>query len=201
MLNGTNKHTKYWRERKIDWEKDYLTGVINHPHRQLIINKLAQFQWRSLLEVGMGAGANLVLINKQWPAAEVGGCDINEDAVRVAAKYLPKARYMDVGDPRDIFLSDKSVDVVMSDACLIYFGKWQVKKALKDMKRVARSHLLLCELHSEKKVRSRYNVHNYKKILEELDCYNIEIEKIPKEVWPGTPWEEWGHIIACTFAV
>lgn len=200
MLKTTKQHKKFWAERKINWEKDYLTGVINHPHRQLIINELAKLQWRSLLEVGCGAGANLVRIRQQWPAAEVGGIDINREAITVAQKYLPNARYMDVCDPRDIFLSDKSVDVVMSDACLIYFGRWEIRKALRDMKRVARNHLLLCELHSEKRVwGSRYHVHNYRKLLENLDCFNIQITKIPKAAWPGTPWEEWGHIITCTF--
>lgn len=200
----TNKHTKYWRNRKINWEQSYLLadGAMNHPHRDLIIKRLSEIQWRSMLEVGCGAGANLVRIKQQWPAADVGGIDINLDAIKVASKYLPKAKFMDVGDPRDIFLTDRSVDVVLSDACLIYFGPWQVRKALKDMKRVARGHLVLCELHSEKKVWfSRYNIHNYRKLLEELDCYNIRIEKIPKEVWPGTPWEEYGHIISATFAL
>ena len=200
----TKKHTKFWRNRKINWEQSYLLadGAMNHPHRDLIIKRLGELKWRSVLEVGMGAGANLVRIKQQWPAAEVGGCDINLEAVKVASKYLPKARFIDVGDPRDIFLSDNSVDVVMSDACLIYLGPWEVRKALKDMKRVARNNLLLCELHSEKKVwGSRYNIHNYRKLLEDLDCFDIRIEKIPKEVWPGTPWEQYGHIISATFAL
>lgn len=199
-MKTTKQHTKFWKERKIDWEKDYLTGVINHPHRQLIIDTLARLQWRSMLEVGMGAGANLVRIKQQWPAAEVGGIDINRDAVIVAGKYLPNAKYLDVCDPRDIFLSNRSVDLILSDACLIYFGPLAVRKALKDMKRVGRNYLVLCELHSEKRQWfSRYNIHNYRKILDELDCYDIQIQKIPKDVWPGTPWEEFGHIITCQF--
>lgn len=203
-MKTTKQHAKYWSERKINWEQDYLLadGAMNHPHRDLILKRLEQLHWRSVLEVGMGAGANLVRIKQQWPSAEVGGLDINLEAVKAAGKYLPNARYLDVGDPRDIFLSDKSVDVVISDACLIYFGRWQVKKALKDMQRVARNNLLLCELHSEKMVwGSRYNIHNYRRLLENLDCYDIRIEKIPKEVWPGTPWEKWGHIISATFAL
>lgn len=203
-MKTTNQHKKYWQNRQINWEQDYLLapGALNHPHRQMIIDTLSRMHWRSVLEVGMGAGANLVLIRKQWPEAEVGGIDINRDAVITAGKYVKNIRYCDVGDPRDIFLSDRSVDVVISDACLIYMGRWQIKKALKDMMRVARGHLLLCELHSETKIRgSRYNIHNYKKLLEDLDCYDIQLQKIPKEVWPGTPWEQWGYIITCTFAV
>lgn len=201
-LGSTKKHSQYWRNRKINWEQDYLLadGAMNHPHRDLILRHLAELEWRSMIEVGCGAGANLVRIKQQWPDAEVGGIDINQQAIETAAKYLPKARFLDVGDPRDIFLTDRSVDLVLSDACLIYFGPLAVRKALKDMKRVARSRLVLCELHSEKKVWfNRYNIHNYRKLLDELDCYDIRVEKIPKEVWPGTPWEQWGHIISATF--
>lgn len=196
----THKHTKFWKERKINWEQDYLLapGAMNHPHRDLILKRLSELQWRSLLEVGCGAGANLVRIKQQWPAAEVGGIDINKDAVLTVGKYIKDAKYLDVGDPRDIMMSDNSVDVVMSDACLIYMGPLAVRKALKDMKRVARNYLVLCELHSEKKVWfSRYNIHNYKKLLEDLDCFDIRIEKITN--WPGTPWQDYGHIISATF--
>lgn len=198
----TKKHTKFWRERKINWERDYLLadGALNHPHRRMIIRRLSELRpgFGSILEVGMGAGANLVLVKKQWPAVEIGGTDINRDAVLTAGKYLKDIKYCDVGDPRHIMMSDKSIDVVMSDACLIYMGRWQIKKALQEMARVAKLNLLLCELHSEKRVRhSRYNIHNYVKLLEDLDCYNIELEKIPKQVWPGTPWEQWGYIITC----
>jgi len=221
-MKNTKHHAKYWAERKINWEQDYLKGVIDHPHRQLIIDALAKLQWRSVLEVGMGAGANLVRIKQQWPNAEVGGIDINEDAVLTAQRVdmLHGAKFFRTDDVQDIFLSDGALDLILSDACLIYVSKqpqiigwkwWKfipypimdwspIKSTLTEMKRVGRTTLLLCELHSEKKVWfSKYNIHNYRKLLEELDCFNIKIEKIPKEAWPGTPWEKYGHIISANY--
>src|SRR5687767_195298 len=104
MFGNTRKHRKFWRERKINWEQDYLLKVLNHPHRQMILDAFAKLQWGSMLEVGMGAGANLVRIKQQWPAAQVGGLDVNRDAVLTAGKYLPGAKYLDVGEATDIFL-------------------------------------------------------------------------------------------------
>lgn len=205
-MRTTKQHAAYWRERKINWDADYMTGVINHPHRQLILDTLAKLQFRSILEVGMGAGANLARIKQQWPAVEVGGCDINRDAVITAGKYLKDAKYLDVADPRDIFLSDRSIDVVLSDACLIYFSPKAIRDALREMRRVARSYLVLCEFHHPSlyqrlrlQMTGGYYAYNYQRLLEELDFFNIKINKIPKEVWPGTPWEQFGSIITCEF--
>lgn len=201
-MKNTKQHKEYWENRKINWEEDYLKGVINHPHRQMIINALSKMQFKSVLEVGMGAGANLVRIKHQWPSVEVGGTDINLDAVKTASKYLPDAKYLDTGDPRDIYMSDKSIDVVMSDACLIYFDPRNIKKALREMKRVSRNGILLCEFHHESlykrwklRLDTGYNAYNYIKLLDELDFFDIQVTKIPKEVWPDTVWEEFGHII------
>lgn len=208
MFKTTKRHKEFWSNRQINWEQDYLLadGALNHPHRQMILDTLASLRWRSIVEVGMGAGANLVRIKQQWPSAIVGGCDINRDAVIVAGKYLKDARYLDVADPRDIFLSDGTIDVTLSDACLIYMGPTQIRKALKEMRRVAIRYLVLCEFHSESwwermKLRwqTGYNAYDYKKLLEELGFFNIKITKIPKEVWPGTPWEKFGCIVTCEF--
>lgn len=209
MLKSTKTHKKFWSERKINWEQDYLLadGALNHPHRQMIIDTLAKVQFTSVLEVGMGAGANLVRIKQQWPASEVGGFDVNLQAVQTASKFLPQAKFLDVAGADDIPLSDRSVDVVLSDACLIYTDPLNIKKTLTEMKRVARNYLILCEFHSESfydrtklRIKSGYHAYDYKKVLESLDCYGIHIQKIPKEVWPGTPWEQFGHIIICTFS-
>lgn len=206
MIKSTNTHKKFWEKRKINWEQDYLLadGALNHPHRQMIIDALSKLQFTSVLEVGMGAGANLVRIKQQWPASEVGGFDVNLDAVKVAGKYLPSAKYMDVGEASDIFLSDKSVDVILSDACLIYTDPTKIRGTLLELKRVARHYVILCEFHHESfwkrlklRLTSGYHAYNYEKLLDELDFFDIQITKIPKEVWSGTPWEEFGNIIVC----
>lgn len=178
----------------------------DHPHRELIIKALERLSWRSILEVGCGAGANLVCIRRQWPAAEIGGVDISEGAIAVAQKALPQARFLGVCPADDVFLSDKSIDVVLTDMTLIYTGPLRIRKTFRELMRVSRNNLLLCEFHHKSfwkrqglRFRSGYHAYDYRKLLEDLGCYNIEIIKIPEESWPGgEPQRTFGCIITCS---
>jgi ubiquinone/menaquinone biosynthesis C-methylase UbiE len=199
-LKTTQQHKKFWSERKIDWEKDYLS-TWNHPHRDLIIYALKSFNWYSLWEVGCGPGPNLMRITKDIAGKQLGGSDINADAIEVAKKTFLHGTFM-VGSSEDLLMSDKAVDVVLSDACLIYTGPTKIKKTIKEFTRVARTAIVLCEFHGGSwwerllfRIKTGYNAYDYRKLLEEAGCYDIKIAKIPESHWSGTPWSKWGHII------
>lgn len=196
----TSGHKDWWAKRKIDWDKHYLQ-TWNHPHRALIVMALKSFNWLSLWEVGCGPGPNLVRIAKEMPGKQLGGCDVNADAIALAQKTFVGAKF-GVNPVDDIFLSDNSVDVVLSDATLIYTGPLKIREALKEMVRVARNHIVLCEFNETSfwkrlwlRVVNGYNAHDYKKLLEEVGCYDIRMVKIPKEYWDGFPWQPHGFII------
>lgn len=200
IFKTTKHHSNWWAQRKIDWNQAYLS-TWNHPHRSLIVNVLKTFPWYSLWEVGCGPGANLVKIVQEIKGRQLGGSDINKDAIELAQKTFLGGHFNNESAD-DLLMSDNSVDVVLSDATLIYYGPLKVKKALKEMIRISRGHIVLCELHSSNPIerwiyrfKRGYNVHDYRKLLEEMGCYDIQMAKIPKEFWPGTPWEEYGYII------
>lgn len=201
MFKTTERHSKYWKDRKIDWNKEYLS-TWNHPHRALIVAALRTIPWVSLWEVGCGAGANLVrLIKEGFTDRQLGGSDINADAI-AAANVAFKGGKFHVESSDDILLSDNAVDVMISDAHLIYFGPRRIRKVVGEMYRVARNHLVLCEFHSTSfwsrwilRWKTGYNAYDYRKLLDSFGCYDIQIVKIPKEFWPGEPWEKMGHII------
>lgn len=203
QFKTTNDHKKFWSERKIDWDKDYL-ATWTHPHRQLIIWVLQSFQWVSLWEVGCGPGPNLVRIVKEgFKDRQLGGSDVNADAIALASTTFKGGKFH-VESSEDMLLSDRAVDVMLSDAHLIYIGPRKIRKVLGEMVRISRNRLVLCEFNSTSWFKSLifrwqtgYNAHNYRKLLEELGCYDIQIAKIPKEFWSGTPWEQWGNIITC----
>ena len=101
-----------------------------------------------------------------------------------------------------VFMNDKCADVVLTDAALIYYGPIAIRKAIKEITRLTRSHIVMIELYSPSffkrwavRLLTGYNLHNYKRLLGKAGFYDIEITKIPKEVWPGTPWEFWGFLI------
>ena len=192
LFNSTKKWKSFWEERKIDWNKDYLQ-TWNHPHRHLISAILKRLSWMSLFEIGCGAGANLVNIVKSFPGKtlQLGGSDINEDAIKVAQEVL-KGAVLKVGSGDDVIMSDDSVDIVLTDRMLIYVGPTKIKSYIREIRRLARNHVILCEFHSESfydriklKLTSGYNAYNYKRLLEKFGFYNIMAYRLPKEAWPG----------------
>lgn len=200
-IKTTKDHLEYWQNRKIDWDASYLQ-TWNHPHRYLITHVLKSFNWYSLFEIGCGAGANLVNIVKQIPERQVGGIDINADAIALAEQTF-KGGSFKVGDALDIMMSDKGTDVLLSDMCLIYAGPKKIHEYIKEIKRVTRNRVLFCEFHHESlwkrwwlRLRTGYNAYDYKKLLKKHGFYDIQVWKIPEESWPGgNPQKTFGYII------
>lgn len=200
MLKSTKQHSKYWKERKIDWIKSY-TNTWNHPHRNLIVWMLKSIPFYSLWEVGCGAGANLVKIVKEMPGLQLGGSDISEDAIKVCRETF-KGGLFHVESGDNLMMSDKSVDVILTDMCLIYVGPFKIQSYLREFKRVGRSTVVLVEFHSSsfwKRLKARlggYHVYDYKKLLDKAGYYDIMVQQIPPEMWPGTDNNtEFRHII------
>lgn len=200
LLKTSKRWANYWRKRKIDWQQAY-SSTIDHPHREMIVDALAPFLFRSVLEIGCASGPNLMNFLRHWPDLQVGGVDISEDAIRQAKKHMPYGAF-EVRDADVLYFSKDCTDATISDACLIYFGPKKVRKALKEINRCTRNVIVLCEFHSTSWFKrlllrwtSGYFAHDYTKLLEECGFHDVEIRKIPKEVWPGLPWEQYGHII------
>lgn len=208
-LRTTKQHLRYWRERKLDWDKHY-TSTWGHPHRALILGALQTVPWVSLWEIGVGSGANLIRIIKELPMSELqkqmgarqlGGSDINPDAIAKCNELMPKGKFH-CESYEDILLTDSSVDVVVSDAALIYTGPLKIRKVIKEMIRIGRNNLILCEFNERSlwkriwlRLKTGYNAYDYKKLLESEGCFDVKIIKIPPEYWDGFPWQPHGHII------
>lgn len=190
MLTSTNKHTKYWKDRKINWQESY-QSTWDHPHRSLIVWMIKSIPFISLWEVGCGGGANLIKITNELKGKQLGGSDINEDAIKLCRETFQGGLFhVESGD--NLMMSDKSVDIILSDMCLIYVDPIKIDKYLNEFKRVARNYIVLCEFHSNswwKRQRARlggYHIYNYKKRLEKLGYYDIMVQHIPEQYWPGT---------------
>ena len=202
IAKSTNWYRRYWKKRSnINWKEAFFNP--EHPHRKLIVEALKQFQFKSVLEVGCGAGANLYNIKQNFPHSDVGGIDWNEDAIKAAKEMLPKASVLQVGEATDIYISDKGADILLSDMCLIYLDKKNFRKALKEAKRVARNGVVFCEFHHPSwfmrlflKLYSGYNAYNYKEELKKLGFYDIFIRKITDQEWPvGNPQHTFAYLI------
>ena len=200
-IKGTKDWTKWWENREMNWEKDY-SATWNHPHRNIISQFLHLIPWMSLLEVGCGSGPNLINILKTHKGKQVGGIDPSESAIVAAQKNFQNGVF-NVGSGDDIFMSDSSVDVILTDMVLIYVSPKDIERYLNEMKRVAREYVILCELHHDswiqrlklKRFGRGYNAHNYRKLLDKLGFYDIMDYKLKEEDWPGgEPQKTYGHI-------
>lgn len=202
LFKTTNFYRKYWQKRKIDWVQAYMTP--EHSHRALIIQHLRDFKFKSVLEVGCGAGANLLRIKTVFPWVDVGGIDWNVEAIETAKKYLPKSSILQVGEANDIYLSWKGADILLSDMCLIYMDKKNFRKVIQEAKRIARVGVVFCEFHHSNwlmrkalKFGTGYNAYDYKKELEKEGFYDIKMTKITEKDWPGgEPQKSFGWIIS-----
>lgn len=198
---STKKHKTYWSTRKIDWKKEYLETV-NHPHRQMIVNALQRIApFQHLFEMGCASGPNLLRVAREFPGTQVGGIDISADAIATARQYLPKGAVLDVGSVENTFFADKCTDVVLADAVFIYCDRTTIGKALEEVRRIARKHLVLVEFHEPswwKRCaiwwKSGYYAYDYKKLLESYGFWDVQMTKIPNEVW-GFPWGTFGYVI------
>lgn len=199
FFKNTGFHKRFWEERQIDWKKSYL-DTWQHPHRTLISKLLSTFYWGSLFEVGCGSGANLKNILMHFKNKQLGGLDVNADAIELAQSVFQGA-FFKVGSVEDIMMSDNSADVVLSDMCLIYVKN--PHKAIKEIKRVTRRHILFCEFHSDSwygkmklRLTSGYHAHDYRKLLAKHGFYSIQVLKFPKGCWDdGNPQKDYGHFI------
>ena len=202
-IRSTNKWKEYWEQRKIDWKESYQNW--DHPHRFLITNILKSLPWLSLIEIGVGGGANLMNILRGTQGKQVGGIDVSQDAIDLCNKTF-KGGLFKVNSADDIMLSDKATDVVLSDMCLIYVDPWQIDRYIKEIKRITRKYVVLCEFHSTSwwnrvalRINSGYNAYDYKKLLTKHGFYDIIIYKIPEEAWPGgQPQKTFAYIIVAT---
>lgn len=202
MLKNTDFFRRYWKGRVLNWHAGYFTP--DHPHRQRIIEVLRRFSFRSVLEVGCGAGANIYKIKQNFPHSDVGGIDWNAAAIEEAKRMLPRVAVLQVGEATDIYISDHGTDVLLSDMCLIYLSKKDFRKAMKEARRVARNGVVFCEFHHPSwfmrqalKWTTGYNSYDYEKELLRAGFYDIEMYKLTEEDWPGgNPQRDYGWIIS-----
>lgn len=189
----TNQHKNYWKNRKIDWEEAYLKTA-DHPHRDLIIQALKTFRWRSIWEVGCASGPNLLKIVHNFKDIQIGGSDLNADAIELARKTF-KGGIFEVSSAEDMLLSDKSCDVILTDVALIYIGPEKIKKVLKEFRRITRNRIVLVEFDSKSwwrrlilRLKTGYNAYDYQKLLEEAGYFDVMKYKIPDEFYPNCGW-------------
>lgn len=127
---------------------------ISHPHRKLLLDKISSYSpFENILEIGCNAGPNLCLLSKKVPNARIYGIDINSKAIEEGKKHLKEEGMNNVflsvrrADRLESF-GDKSIDVVFTDAVLMYIGPDKIYNVIGEMIRVARKAIIFNEWHN-----------------------------------------------------
>ncbi|MFA6190601.1 MAG: class I SAM-dependent methyltransferase [Candidatus Staskawiczbacteria bacterium] len=203
---GTKSNELSWRFRHFfdnEWAKSYISeSAIKHPHRKLLVEDISKtYPFENVLEVGCASGANLYLLAEKFPKVSFYGIDISKNAIKEGKNFFYRKSF------KNIFLqnlginqlenfTDKSMDIIFTDATIIYIGKDQIEKVFKEMCRIAKKTIILCEQHTEGK--SFYDnkwVHNYREIINKVvPQAKIIFTKIPENIWAGE-WAKYGYII------
>ena len=97
---------------------------------------------------------------------------------------------------------DRSFDIVVTDAVLIYVGPDKIKKVIAEMLRVSRQALILLEWHSFNSKSNPLGVYvghwmrDYVALLEDFVPENkIKVIKMSEELWPDKNWQRLGGVI------
>lgn len=209
-LAGTRLLETRWARRRPEEVRSGLNNL-HHPQRRLIVEHIGTLgAFAGLLEVGSGYGPNLYHLARRFPHAVLRGIDINPASVAMGTEWLrsvglPQVQ-LRVGRADDLrAFADQSFDLVLTNSLLMYIGPDKIERTIREMLRVARRYLILVEHHwsdddslGSGRFRDGRWMRNYVLLLERfVRTPEIEVRKIPPDLWEDAAWQQWGHIITC----
>ncbi len=209
-----NRLDKWWVQRRGGWAEG-LWNTRDHPSRSYLVERIAAFSpISSILEIGCASGPNLYLLAKRFPDSEVRGIEINPHAIDVGNEEFAREGItnvkLSVGRAENLSqFKDKSFDVILTDAVLIYIKRGAIRGVIKEMLRIARKGLVLIESHdSEKRLNDRHGlgvfrrgiwVRDYVALLSQfVPDEQIRVTKPTGDVWPEEGWGKDGYLIEVT---
>lgn len=215
-LIGTKLYGRIWGRRASPINLGTLDQLLLDRHRAFLLDRISSFgPLESVLDIGCGAGAAGLLLAKKFPAMRVYGVDIHKLSVDAGNANFKKHNIANAklmyGNACDLSLfKSKSVDLVYTDAVLLYVGPEKIIQAIREMLRVALKGVLLFEFHdqaltSDREIRGIHTedgfVRNYERLIHMVapEC-SVSIVKIPTDVFPGGRWPLYAHSIEITFA-
>lgn len=208
-LVGTRLYEKKWKA--YIRSKDIMMAGIKHPHRLWLFEQINSFYpFSSILEIGCSYGPNVEILAKRFTNVDVVGLDISQNSVnsgngRLSQHGLDNA-YLVHGKADDLSrFDDKSIDIVFTDATLLYIGPDKIKTVVAEISRINRRALLFCELHRPYLSKNSDDLDNYtrdgwvrdyKKLLSQFSPDDsITLKKIPTDIWPEGRWPRYGYLI------
>jgi ubiquinone/menaquinone biosynthesis C-methylase UbiE len=183
-----------WIERNPLCESNFPI-LERHPHIDKLIKILKKIEFENILDIGCGCGVELSRIQKEFPKIEIAGIDINQETIDFC-KYKLNGDFK-VGQAESLPYPDKSFDIVMTDAVLIYIPSEKIEQVINEMKRVVKKALVMVEWHDNRMtklgnfVRDHW-VRDYEELLGKIETIKIDDFK-------DEGWLSFGNIILWKF--
>lgn len=139
------QHIQHYHEHLLS---DLQDASANRVSQWLAEEIFPQFHPTSLLELGCGAGRNLLHIHRNSPGVTTTGVDINAEAIVVARKQLKgKLSTLLVGSMYDLAgFPNESFDVVFTSGVLMHTPGDRIATLIREMHRIARRAVIHFEL-------------------------------------------------------
>ena len=117
----------------------------NNEFTKFMTNLTRSLHCTSVLEIGCGTGIDLRQFDDSF---EIHGVDLNEHALELARKNIPKGKFHKESITKLPF-ENGSIDFVFTHKLLNYLDDETVDKGVSEMFRVAKRYILNCELFGE----------------------------------------------------
>lgn len=211
---GTRVDETIWKKRSHSHVRKGLVNV-SLPHRVWLVDKILCHlditsqenkgqMHTSVLEIGCGCGANLEVLARRAPSLRLVGVDISPASIAVGRERFAELGIGSVtlvegqADNLSCF-ANASVDVVFTDAMLLYIGPDKIRVCIEEMRRIARRAIILLEMHMEgigldgSYTRDGW-VRDYGVLWSKLG-YDTKLLRMPPEARPAGRWPKYGTLI------
>ncbi len=208
---GSALDERYFRRRT---SSDVELGLANlrHPHRAWLVARLIDAEANGagltphFFEVGCGWGPNLWTLAERIPGARLTGVDISPASIALGRESARRFGISNVtlfeGEASHLAkFQSRSVDVVFTDATLLYLGPDRIERCLRELVRISCGRVVLLEMHDEEAGCGGYYtrdgwVRNYR-LLAMAAAPNaaITLEKLPEVQRPVGRWPKYGALI------
>ena len=124
----------------------------------------------SILEIGCGTGIDLRKFDDSF---EIHGVDLNEHALELAKKNIPKGKFYKESIAKLPF-EDGSIDLVFTHKLLNYLDDNTLDEGVKEMFRIARKYIVNCELFGETEDKINENM-KFRNMLKRWMNYKVKV--------------------------
>jgi len=194
--------------------KDRAPSDIRESERAVLTEAIAEaYPFGTLLEPGCSYGQLFHTIAPIFPEARMLGIDPDTQRIDGARDALMQAGFrnasVQVGRAEDLSMfADRSFDLIVTSAALLYIEPNSIERTLNGFLRVAKKKLLFLEQHidSEKAVlgipgplrpgEPAYWLRDYRRLLKLFMPENkVTIEPVPNPLWQTEQWKQHGCLI------